>query len=44
MYLELCPVDLAKPSKTTRYLLNYEGELYMIKILFICHGRTVGSQ
>ena len=34
------PGDLAKHSKTTRYLSNYEGEIYMIKVLFICHGRT----
>lgn len=33
-----CHGDHAKSSKTTRYLSNYEGEIYMIKILFICHG------
>jgi hypothetical protein len=33
--------DLAKHSKTTRYLSNYEGESYMIKVLFICHGNIM---
>lgn len=38
-----CHGDHAKSSKTTRYLSNYEGEIYMIKILFICHGNICRS-